>query len=100
MRPSATGCRSTYGSTQREPVRWRRIVTTSFLERGECNNVAYLPHAVVGTVLINVTSPKHEPQRQQTRRPCDHQPQQKPLIRFHRSVPPLANIPNVQLGPV
>src|SRR5215510_13540935 len=62
-----------------------------FSGAGECNNVAYLPRvltAVVGTVLINVTSPKHEPQRQQTRRPCDHQPQQKTIDTVPSQRPP------------
>lgn len=55
--------------------------------------VAYLlnvPVAVVRAVLnniINVLSPKHERERQQARCPSDHDPQQKPLIDFHYSVP-------------
>jgi hypothetical protein len=53
--------------------------------------VAYLPYrpaAVVRAVLINIInnlSPKHERQRQQTRRPCDHHSQHEPLISFHCS---------------
>jgi len=40
-------------------------------------------------VVTNFMSPKHERQHQQSRRPCDHHSQQKPLIGFHYRVPTL-----------
>src|SRR5262245_35205083 len=54
--------------------------------------VAYLPYVPTAVVLavltntINIMSPKHERQRQQTWRPCDHHSQQEPLIGLHCSV--------------
>src|SRR5258705_3577661 len=63
----------------------------AFMERN--NRVAYLPHgrtAVGRTVLtdiIDITSPKHDRQHEQTGRPCDHHSQQEPLIGFHCGVP-------------
>jgi hypothetical protein len=52
-----------------------------------------VPTAIVSAVFINVMlSPKYEPERQQTRRPCGHQSQQEPLIVFHCSAPPICKI--------
>jgi hypothetical protein len=50
----------------------------------------YVPIAVVCaalTKIVDVVSPKHDRQRHQTWRPCDHHSKEEPLIGFHCSVP-------------